>query len=64
MGVTEKLGSSNVVHYLDDFLLAGRLDTTDCANLMSCFCSICEDLGVPLAQEKTIDPISVLTFLA
>lgn len=30
---------------------------------MSCFCSICTDLGVPLAQDKTVGPTSVLTFL-
>ena len=58
-----KSGSSNVVHYLDDFLLAGRLETMECQNLMSCFCSICTDLGVPLAQDKTVGPTSVLTFL-
>lgn len=58
-----KSGSSNVVHYLDDFLLAGRSETMECQNLMSCFCSICTDLGVPLAQDKTVGPTSVLTFL-
>lgn len=54
---------SNAIHYLDDFLLAGRSTTTDCAKLMSCFCSICKDLRVPLAQEKTLGTTSVLTFL-
>ena len=61
----EHFGKSRsiVVYYLDDFLLAGMLNTTDCAKRMSCFCSICEDLRVPLAQEKTLGTTSLLKFL-
>lgn len=55
----EQSGSSNVIHYLDDFLLADRPGTLDCTTLMSGFISICADLGVPLAQEKTIGPTTV-----
>lgn len=59
----EQSGSSNVIHYLDDFSLAGRPGTLNCTTLTSGFISICADLGVPLAQEKTIVPTTVLTFL-
>ena len=55
--------SENVVHYLDDFLVAGAAHSNDCAYLMSEFKGMCEQFGVPMAEEKTIGPTSVLTFL-
>ena len=55
--------SQNVVHYLDDFLVAGRANTSDCVALMDCYISLCSEIGVPLANEKTIGPTTVLTFL-
>ena len=55
--------SENVVHYLDDFLVAGAAQSNDCAYLMSEFKGMCEQFGVPMAEEKTIGPTSVLTFL-
>ena len=48
---------------LDNVLLAGRSNTTECANFMSCFCSECEDRGVPSVYWKTKGPSSVLTCL-
>jgi hypothetical protein len=48
---------------LDDFLLAGKAGTGECLQLMDRFRIICEDLGVPLAEDKTIGPSSILTFL-
>lgn len=55
--------SNDVVHYLDDFLVAGRKGTQDCANLMSIFSFICLELGVPLAHEKTLGPTTNLVYL-
>lgn len=55
--------SNDVVHYLDDFLVAGRKGTQDCANLMSIFSFICLELGVPLAHEKTLGPTTKLVYL-
>ena len=55
--------SENVVHYLDDFLVAGAAHSNDCAYLMSELKGMCEQFGVPMAEEKTIGPTSVLTFL-
>lgn len=59
----EKSQSTNVVHYLDDFLLAGRSGTQECSQLTADFLEICSDLGVPLAEEKTIGPTTLLIFL-
>jgi len=52
-----------VEHYLDDFLLAGKAGTSDCANLMLTFQDNCNRIGVPLAEEKTVGPTPVLVFL-
>ena len=58
-----KSGKRSVEHFLEDFLLAGKAGTGDCWQLMDHFRIICEDLGVPLAEDKTIGPSSILTFL-
>lgn len=53
----------SIEHYLDDFLFVGRPGTTDCLYLMSNFRSLCDKVGVPLAEEKTIGPSCIITFL-
>lgn len=55
--------SYNVVHYLDDFLLAGLPGTQECHYLVSKFTSLCDELGVPLAHDKTLGPTTKLVFL-
>lgn len=61
--VTRQSGLDSVAHYLDDFIFAGRQNTRHCEQLMKCFSSICSELGVPLAIEKSEGPITSLTFL-
>ena len=61
--IKQKANSHNVVHYLDDFLLAGKVDTQDCSHLMCTFRSICLELGVPLAEDKTLGPTTCLVYL-
>jgi hypothetical protein len=58
----QQTNSSNVIHYLDNFLVAGNKGTDDCARLMANFNFICSDLGVSLAHEKTIGPTTNLVF--
>ena len=58
-----RANTQNVLHYIDDFLLAGRANTNECENLMACYSAMCEQFGVPLAPEKTIGPDTTLTFL-
>lgn len=48
---------------MDDFLLAGKACTSDCANLMLTFQDNCKGIGVPLAEEKTVGPTPALVFL-
>ena len=54
---------ANIQHYLDDFLIAGPCNTIQCeVDLASCQ-ELCNTLGVPLAEEKTEGPASVITYL-
>lgn len=55
--------SNSVVHYLDDFLVAGQKDSDACLQLMSCYENMCAEFGVPLAPEKTIGPSPCITYL-
>ncbi|KAJ8306000.1 hypothetical protein KUTeg_016545 [Tegillarca granosa] len=59
----QKSGMDNLVQYLDDFLSVGRANSNECNQSMTLFTNICNELGVPLAYEKTIGPSPVLTFL-
>lgn len=52
-----------VHHYLDDFIFIGKSNSDNCSALMHTFQDICSEIGVPLNQDKTIEPITKLTFL-
>ena len=51
------------LHYLDDFLIMGPPDSQVCADALCTFLALCEELGVPVAEEKTEGPSTTLTFL-
>ena len=54
---------SNLQHYLDDFFLVGPPNSNICKrHLEACF-SLCETLGVPIAQDKTEGPSTCITYL-
>ena len=55
--------SSSVEHYLDDFFFVGKAYTEDCQFMMSTFRDICCEIGIPLAEDKTIGPSSTIIFL-
>ena len=57
----KKLGSENVAHILDDFLFAERT-LHQCSQALAAFLSCCEQVGVPIAVEKTVGPSQVLSF--
>ena len=56
-------GSLGIVHYLDDFLLCAPAGTRQCVDLLCQFQAMCDELGVPLAPEKTVGPVQSLTYL-
>lgn len=54
---TTKYGA-RMSHILDDFFFIGPAQSNKCSSDFSRFISICEDIGVPLKQEKTVWPTS------
>ena len=54
---------SNVLHYLDSFLVVGPPATSTCQHSLNSIIAICTQLGVPLAREKIGGPITSLTIL-
>ena len=59
----EQSPSKHILHYLDDFLFGGKANTSQCSKTLSTFKYCCADWGVPLAEEKTVEPTEKLIFL-
>ena len=59
----DRLAAESILHYLDDFIMIGPPDSEDCAGYMQKFNEICSKLGAPVAEEKTVGPVTCLTFL-
>jgi hypothetical protein len=53
--------SSNIDHYLHDFIFGGKSGTKDYTKLMSDFKHICDDMNIPLNPDKSEGPVTVLT---
>ena len=51
-----------IVHVLDDFLFVTETEQ-QCQNVLSKFLYICEDIGVPIAPDKTVGPTQSLPFV-
>ena len=56
-------GVQTVYHYLDDFIVLGLPSSEICAKDLQIVHKVCNDLGVPLAQEKQEGPDTTITFL-
>ena len=61
--ILERNGISPLIHYLDDFLTMGQVDSAACHNHLTTIKEVCLDLGIPLALEKVEGPSQCLTFL-
>jgi len=61
--VEQKSGLKTLDHYLDDFIFAGASSSNDCFLLMETFFSVSRELGIPIAEKKTVGPTTVLDFL-
>ena len=62
--LTEKgCENDSIIHYLDDFLFGGIAGTSQCLNSLNTFSDICKKWGVPLAEDKTVFPTEIHTFL-
>ena len=51
-----------ILHVLDDFLFIAPT-AEECSSALRIFLRICEEIGVPIAQEKTFGPLHILPFL-
>lgn len=56
-----KLDIPYIIHISDDFLIAAE-SPSNCRTSLQNFLHFCEDLGVPMAPEKTEGPAQVLSF--
>jgi len=54
---------SSLLHYLDDFLLAGPPYSSNYKQDLDTFIQLCSSLGIPLAAEKIEGPTTSLTLL-
>ena len=57
-----KLGATEVVHVIDDFLFMAH-SAGKCEHDLMAFIDLCHQIGVPLAPGKTVGPSSSITFL-
>lgn len=53
----------DLVHYLDDFILAGPPDTLRCHRDLTTALNVCKQLGLPLHPKKCEGPATSLTIL-
>jgi len=61
--VDHKLKSTGCVHVLDDFLFVGPPNSYLCLQTLQQFLSMADDIGIPIKNEKTVLPTTVITFL-
>ena len=57
-----KLGISNIVCVLDDFLFIAPSQQI-CQQYLDSFLDMCRELSIPIAQGKTFSPVQTLSFL-
>ncbi len=56
-------GVQHVFHYLDNFIVIGAAMSPERSESLFTLKRICNELGVPLAEEKQDGPTSIITFL-
>ena len=61
--ILQQHGVSHLWHYLDDYLTAGAADSEECQRNCQIIASICELLGIPLAEDKCEGPRTCLEYL-
>jgi hypothetical protein len=64
--VRKEANSEKIIHYMDDFFFCGIADefsSSSCKYLVDCFEKVCQNLGVPLASDKSVGPVTKLVFL-
>ena len=60
---THHLHNPNIIHYLDDFLIAGPPHNCTCLSTFTGVEALCDLLGVATKAEKRTPPSTLITFL-
>ena len=58
-----KEGMQHIFHYLDDFIVLGPAESSECGESLHALKQISSELSIPLAEEKQDGTTSVITFL-
>lgn len=59
----DESGFSSATHYLDDFRFVGPSGSLACQTMLDIFRFHMKQFGVPLSEDKTEDPCTILSFL-
>ena len=59
----ENYGLKWLIHYLDDYFIAGPPNATLCKKHLRCFLKVCKQLGFPIAMDKVDGPATTLIVL-
>lgn len=63
---TNRYGIRDIVHYVDDYLVAGRANTDECKSAIDQLCAIFARLGIPINADKFKSegtPSTIIRFL-
>ena len=60
--VKNYITNTAVLHVLDDFLFISP-KFEDCQSALRIFLRLCSDIGIPIANDKTVGPFTILPFL-
>ena len=61
--IAKDRGVKVMLHYLDDFFVAGRAASSECQCSLDTTKTVCKELNLPLAEEKQEGPSTQLNFL-
>ena len=61
--INRSTGADPMIHYLNDFLLYGPPESTRCKVVLTEALHCCQQLGVPIAENKIEGPTTTLIFL-
>ena len=61
--IARQRGVTAILHYLDDFFIAGPPTSTTCQHHLDILLALCEELQVPISPEKLEGPSTTITFL-
>lgn len=61
--VLHQRGLSAVLHYIDDFITFGAVDSQQCLKNLDGLLAVCGELGIPLQATKIEGPDTIITFL-